>query len=253
MQTPNVSRNRRPSGVFFYVIMVSNSCWAKEMRAVVISFAIAATTLTPWAEAAKPAYSPAQIHEIFFLLGMNGEYLGKPAGEMDFFPLSQRAAEAVFEDHAERLRIALNLKSATNVWAIVDSFYKKTGEYGGNVVYFISEEAFDGYGENAELGYLAGATVRHWHDGSLWIPNGVSKAEVIGELLVRHDCRDVWACRDFGRPPTGVEVRFKPSKAIQKLIDDAVAEREKKAPQELTKPNHPVEPTRAPAGARGSP
>jgi len=28
MQTPNGSRNRRQSGVFFYAIMASTSCWA---------------------------------------------------------------------------------------------------------------------------------------------------------------------------------------------------------------------------------
>jgi len=216
------------------------------MRTLVISLMLAAVTLVQSTNSAAPAYSAAQIREIFFLLGMNHEYTGKPAGEIGFFPTCDANAKAIYEAHVEKLRASLGLKSAKDVWRVVDSFYKNTAEYSvGQRVFYISEEAFEGYGEEAEQAYLTGAAVRHWRDGSFWIMNGASKSDVIAKLLHKYDCKHVWVCRNYSGVPTGFEVRYEPSQRIQKLIDDAVAEREKS--------NHAVEPTRSPDGARGSP
>jgi hypothetical protein len=216
------------------------------MKTLIIGIVLTAAAMVHAAESAAPAYSPDQVREVFFLLGMNIEYTGKPAGELGFFPTGDANARAIYEAHVQQLRRSLGLKSERDVWSVVDSFYKKTGEYGvGQRVYFISEEAFEGYGEDAELAYLKGAAVREWNNGSFRLTNGADKSEVIGRLLHKYGCKDVWACRDFNGVPTAFEVRCKPSQKIQKLIDDAVAEREK--------PNHAVEPPRAPEGARGSP
>ncbi len=137
----------------------------------------------------------------------------------------------MYDRHVERLRGELGLKSAAEVGLVVDSFYKRGASCGvGGVVYTISEDALEGYGEEAALGYLAGAAVRSWYGDSFSFANADDKADVVADLLFRHECTDVQVCRYHGPVPTGYEVRCKLSAAMQKLIANAVAEREQVAP-----------------------
>jgi len=174
----------------------------------------------------KSTYSPSQIRELFFLLGMNNEYMGKCAGEANRFYSSEGPQNAVYEKHAESLRAGLELKSSAEVWPLVDSLYKRGGVgFGiGDAVYYISEDAFEGYGKQAVLGYLAGASVRDWHKGSYWFPNAGHKADLVAELLSRYGCKRVKVSRNYRSTPVSYEVRYRPSPIIKKLIEDAVAE-----------------------------
>src|SRR5579862_8680962 len=114
---------------------------AKMKRAIVgILLAAAALAWPARTEAAFPIHSAEQLHEIFFLLGMNFEYIGKPAGQLGYFFPGDAKEQAIYESHVEKLRLSLGLKSTSNVWNIVDSFYKKSGVYGADAkVYFISD------------------------------------------------------------------------------------------------------------------
>ncbi|MCG3149470.1 MAG: hypothetical protein PCFJNLEI_02932 [Verrucomicrobiae bacterium] len=191
------------------------------------------------------SYSPAQIREIFFLLGMNNEYMGKRAGRPNMFYKSEGAKQALCDQHFERLRKELGLKPAEQAGLVVDSFYKRGGaSYSiGGVIYTISEDAFEGFGEEAALGYLAGAAARDWHEDGFSLANAGAKADVIANLLARHGCTEVRVCRNYGLVPTGYEVQCKPSPAIQKLIEEAVAERERNelpAPEKTDSTPEPV-------------
>jgi hypothetical protein len=194
-------------------------------------------TLAIAAQDSVKTYSPIQIREIFFLLGMHCEYFGKSAGSPDTFYTDERAAEAVYTEHADRLRASLGLKSVEDLWPVVDSFYRKTEEdLSLKRIYVISSDAFVGYGDDAALGYLSGAAVRHWKDGCYRFANATHKAQVIGHLLAWRDCGDVEVRTYVARIPNNSEVRFHPSKAISDLIEQSVLERSKKEPNKALVP-----------------
>ncbi len=196
-----------------------------------------ATVLSGLAASIAPK-SREEAKEVFFLLGMHIEYMGKFKGHGDVFFSNEAAKYELYMEHVRRLQEGLGFSDVDQVWQIVDSYYRKEGKYfSGDPVYFISEDVFTGRSDEEVLAYLEGVFARRWIGDCLNFANGGEKPKIVAMLLRKFDCRDV-KVESFDEIPRRTEIRFEASKQIEEVREKAL-----RAVRAKEKPNKAPEPT----------
>jgi hypothetical protein len=169
-----------------------------------------------------------QQRQLFFLLGMNHESMGRRPGHPEHFYRNEVALAAVYTHRLAEFTKSAHLDGEDEAIQLIDGLYTKHGEYlDGSPVHFVSWDVFDGFGPEAVLGFIAGAYCRHWNGTSLRFANSTHKAQLLGSLLVGQECREIVVKIYPEYTPVGSEVVFTPAASMREMMQQIDAELKK--------------------------